>query len=209
MQAEPNQAEAAMDLPAPAQRAVASMLINAHPATFAALRLVSRAWQDAADQSTQQLTVRVAAEPLADELAAVVKTLRSYGNRFSNVQVQFPSRSFAGSPEQFPVPEALGRLNRRAMRGSSRVVTETTVLAMRVRIQISQSMRHAMFVCRRGGGNMRSSATYELAAGRARVAHGRQRGAPGMVWSDMLEITMDTVSCRFGSRLTGRAFKSG
>ncbi len=127
-----------MDLPAPVQRAVAGILISAHPATFAALRLVSRAWQDAADQATQLLTVRVAAAPLAAELAAVVKTLRAYESRFSNVQ--------------------------------------------------------AMFVYRWGGGNMRPSATHELASGRTRTAHGRQRDVPGMVWSDMLEITMRMVS---------------
>ena len=65
-----------MDLPAPARRAVAGILISAHPATFAALRLVSRAWADAADQATQSLTVRVAAEPVVDELLAAVRTLR-------------------------------------------------------------------------------------------------------------------------------------
>ena len=45
-----------------------------------------------------------------------------------------------------------------------------------------------------GGGNMRPSATHELASGRTRTAHGRQPDVPGMVWSDILEITMRTVS---------------
>ena len=56
-----------------------------------------------------------------------------------------------------------------------------------------------MFVYRVGGGNLRPSATYELAAGRTRIAHGRQPDVPGMVWSDMLEISMQTVSCQSAS----------
>ena len=132
-----------MDLPAPARRAVAGILISAHPATFAALSLVSRAWQDAADPATQLLTVRIAAAPLADELAAVIRTLRGYESRFPNVQ--------------------------------------------------------AMFVYPRGGGNMRPSVTHELASGRTRDAHGRQPDMPGVVWSDMLEITIRAVSRQFAT----------
>ena len=140
-----------MDLPETARRAVAGILISAHPATFAALRLVSRAWQDAADQATQLLTVRIATGPLAGELPAVIRTLRGFNGRLSNVQ--------------------------------------------------------AMFVYRVGGGNMRPSATRELASGRTLTARGRQPNVPGMVWSDMLEITMRMVSWPDRVRRPGCAFK--
>ena len=78
-----------MDLPAPVRQAVATILIGVDAASFAALRLVSRAWRDAADQAAQLLTVRVAADSLADDIPAVITTLRGYASRFSNVQAMF------------------------------------------------------------------------------------------------------------------------
>jgi len=52
----------------------------------------------------------------------------------------------------------------------------------------------ALYVCQWGGADMRPSMTHELAAGRTANAHGWHLVVPGMVWSDMLEISMRAVS---------------
>ena len=72
-----------MDFPAPVREAV---LKHSDPETVAALRLVSRSWQDAADQIERRITIRVAADPPPDELPAIAKLLRNLGGRYRKVQ---------------------------------------------------------------------------------------------------------------------------
>lgn len=47
-----------MEVPAPVREAIARILIKADPATYAALRLVSHGWKDAADQAVRMLSPR-------------------------------------------------------------------------------------------------------------------------------------------------------
>ena len=83
-----------MDLPAPVRETVAR---HADPQTFAALRLVFRGWQDAADQMQRRITVRVAADPPHEELPAVGKLLRDLGGRRRKVQEVTVTQSRDGS----------------------------------------------------------------------------------------------------------------
>ena len=75
-----------MDLPPPVREAVARSIKDADPDTFAALRLVSRAWQDAADQSARRVRIRVPADASQEDLPAVAKLLRGLSGRFSRLQ---------------------------------------------------------------------------------------------------------------------------
>ena len=85
--------DVAMDLPAPVREAVARSLAEADLDTFAALRLVSRGWQDAADQATRRVRIRVSADTAQTDLPAVAKLLRGLGDRFSRLQEVYVSDS--------------------------------------------------------------------------------------------------------------------
>ena len=74
------------DFPAPVREAVARSIKDADPHTFAALRLVSRGWQDAADQAVRRLRIRVPADTSQADIPALAKLLRGLGGRFARLR---------------------------------------------------------------------------------------------------------------------------